>query len=103
MAVTKRKSRRPRPRPRRRRRVAKPRAVQHNVDAKLQQSFPLTLEGSALKFEIRDDSRKLGTLTIGRGSLGWKGRSDQRVLPLGWELFVRLMERERKRRKSRRR
>jgi hypothetical protein len=73
------------------------------VDLRLQQSFPLTLEGYAVKFVIRADRRKLGTLTIGKGSLGWKGRSDQRVLPLGWNAFVRLMERERKRRKSRRR
>ena len=93
-----------RPKPRRRPRVTRPpRAVQHKVVAKFQQSFPLTLEGSALKFVIRADRRKLGTLTVGKGSLGWKGRSDKTVLPIGWEQFVRLMERERKRLKSRRR
>jgi hypothetical protein len=77
--------------------------VHHEVLAKLTQRFALTLEGSALKFDIRADRRRLGTLSIGKGSIGWKGRSDKRVLPLGWTQFVRLLERERKGRKSRRR
>ena len=77
--------------------------VHHEVFAKLGQRFALTLEGSALKFDIRANRRRLGTLSIGKGSIGWKGRSDKRVLPLGWTQFVRLMEHERKGRKSRRR
>ena len=77
--------------------------VRHEVFAKLSQRFALTLEGSALKFDIRADRRRLGTLSIGKGSIGWKGRSDKRVLPLGWTAFVRLLERERMGRKSRRR
>lgn len=89
------------------RRRRKPRAasanVHHEVLAKLTQRFALTLEGSALKFDIRADRRRLGTLSIGKGSIGWKGRSDKRVLPLGWTQFVRLLERERRGRKSRRR
>ena len=90
--------------PPRKRRAKKPRIkVQHAVDAKLHQPFALTLEGSALKFVIRANDRKLGTLSIGKGSIGWKGRSDKRVLPLGWTSFVRLMEHERQERKSRRR
>jgi hypothetical protein len=77
--------------------------VHHEVFAKLTQRFALTLEGSALRFDIRADRRRLGTLSIGKGSIGWKGRSDKRVLPLGWTQFVRLLERERRGRKSRRR
>ena len=86
-----------------RKRRAERTTVQHEVFAKLGQRFALTLEGSALKFDIRANRRRLGTLSVGKGSIGWKGRSDKRVLPLGWTQFVRLMERERKRRKSRRR
>ena len=88
----------------RKRRARKPRRpVEHAVKAELHQPFALTREGSALKFEILADDRILGTLSIGKGSIGWKGRSDKRVLPLGWTQFVRLMEHERKERKSRRR
>jgi len=90
--------------PPRKRRRTKPRApVQHAVDAKLHQPFALTLEGYALRFVIRANGLKLGTLSIGKGSIGWKGLSDKRVLPLGWTQFVRLMEHERRERKSRRR
>jgi len=89
--------------PRKRRRT-KPRVtVHHAVDAKLHQQFALTLEGYAVRFVIRANARKLGTLSIGKGSIGWKGRSDKRVLPLGWTQFVRLMEHERQERTSRRR
>ena len=97
-----RKKKRPR---RTRRRVRRPirTTVQHAVDAKLQQPFSLTLEGSAVRFVIRADARKLGTLSIGKGSIGWKGRSDKRVLPLTWTQLVRLLEHERRERKSRRR
>lgn len=95
-------SRRGTTRSRRAPRVARTK-VRHQVFAKLSQRFELTLEGSALKFDIRADRRRLGTLSIGKGSIGWKGRSDKRVLPLGWTQFVRLLERERKGRKSRRR
>ena len=83
------------------RRVRAP--VEHEVKAELKQPFSLTREGSALEFEILADGGILGTLSIGKGSIGWKGRSDHRVLPLGWSQFVRLMERQRKERKSRRR
>ena len=76
--------------------------VQHAVAARLRQPFDLTMEGSALKLVIRSDGRKLGTLGIGRGSIAWKGRRDQTALPLAWGQFVILMERERKKRKSRR-
>jgi len=90
--------------PPRKRRAKRPRVtVHHAVDAKLHQQFALTLEGYAVRFVIRASGRKLGTLSIGKGSIGWKGRSDKRVLPLGWTQFVRLMEHERKERKSRRR
>ena len=90
--------------PPRKRRAQRPRVtVHHAVDAKLHQPFALTLEGYALRFVIRANGLKLGTLSIGKGSIGWKGRSDKRVLPLGWTQFVRLMEHERKERKSRRR
>jgi hypothetical protein len=88
---------------RRRRRAIRSKKVHHEVFAKLTQRFALTLEGSALKFDIRADRRRLGTLSIGKGSIGWKGRSDKRVLPLAWSQFVRLLERERRGRKSRRR
>ena len=76
--------------------------MQHAVAAVLRQPFDLTMEGSALKLVIRSDGRKLGTLGIGRGSIAWKGRRDQTALPLAWGQFVILMERERKKRKSRR-
>jgi hypothetical protein len=91
------------PRKRRARRPAPRRPVEHAVKAELHQPFSLTREGSALRFEILADGGILGTLSIGKGSIGWKGRSDKRVLPLGWTQFVRLMERQRKERKSRRR
>lgn len=74
----------------------------HKVDAVLRQRFPLTMEGSALDFVIRLEGRKLGTLGIGKGSLTWTGRHDKRALPLGWTTFVKLMERERHDRRSRR-
>ncbi len=90
--------------PPRKRKARRPkRIVEHAVRAELRQPFSLTREGSALSFEILADARILGTLSIGKGSIGWKGRSDKRVLPLGWTQFVRLMERQRKERKSRRR
>lgn len=98
------KKRRRRVEKRVRRRIRRPHVtVQHAVDAKLHQPFALTLEGYALRFVIRANRRKLGTLSIGKGSIGWKGRSDKRVLPLGWTQFVRLMEHERQERTSRRR
>jgi hypothetical protein len=80
-----------------------PTIVHHEVYARLAQRFKLTIEGYALRFVIRANGRKLGTLSIGKGSIGWKGRSDKRVLPLGWTQFVRVMEHERQERKSRRR
>lgn len=90
--------------PYRKRRARKPRTpVEHAVKAELHQPFSLTREGSALKFEILGGGGILGTLSVGKGSIGWKGRSDKRVLPLRWDQFVRLMEHERQERTSRRR
>jgi hypothetical protein len=87
---------------RKRKPTGKRRPIQHAVAAVLRQPFDLTMEGYALRLVIRSDGRKLGTLGIGRGSIAWKGRRDQRALPLGWRQFVLLMERERENRKSRR-
>ena len=54
------------------------------------QPFALTREGygAARSTILRRRCPSLGTLSIGKGSIGWKGRSDKRVLPLGWTQFV---------------
>ena len=63
----------------------------HTVRAHMQ-VLEFTRAGSAMDFEIFADREKLGTITIGRGSLTWRGKSRKSVKTFTWSDFARLMD-----------
>lgn len=52
----------------------------------------LTRAGTGLKLEIYSDEEKIGTLTIGRGSLFWRGGKRQRRIQIDWTRFAQIMD-----------
>lgn len=63
----------------------------HAVHARLNVPH-LTKAGSGLELEIYAEEEKIGTLTIGRGSLFWKGGKRQKRKQIAWSDFARLMD-----------
>lgn len=63
------------------------------VFVRMDQPFSLTKEGSAITLTIRSRAAKLGTLSVGRGSLVWWGRADHIGLKLSWRRFGAVMDR----------
>jgi hypothetical protein len=69
----------------------KPSLKKHTVRAHMQ-VLEFTRAGSAMDIEIFASGEKLGTITIGRGSLTWRGKSRKSVKTFSWSDFARLMD-----------
>jgi hypothetical protein len=66
----------------------------HSVKAQVQ-ILDLTRAGSSMDFEIFADGEKLGTLSIGQGSINWKkGRKQIWGKPISWTEFAEMMNKE---------
>lgn len=52
----------------------------------------LTREGSSLRLELYSESQKIGELSIGRGSLKWRGGKHKHAKRIDWTRFARLMD-----------
>ena len=66
----------------------------HAVKAQFQ-ILDLTRAGSSMDFEIYADDEKLGTLSIGQGSINWKkGKKQYWGKKLNWSKFAEIMDRE---------
>ena len=63
----------------------------HTVKINLQ-VFELSKAGTSLEVEIMERGRKLGDLTIGRGSIIWHGRNRQSDKRITWTRFARMMD-----------
>jgi hypothetical protein len=63
----------------------------HTVTARVQ-ILDLTKAGSSMEFEIYANKEKIGTITIGRGSLTWRGGRRQREKRLSWSEFAKMMD-----------
>ena len=63
----------------------------HEVRAEL--SVPeLTKTGTGLKLEIYVEGEKIGTLSIGRGSLAWVGARRKTRKQISWSAFAKQMD-----------
>lgn len=62
----------------------------HGVYVNLQM-FDLAKSGSAMGFEIYANSKKLGSIEIGRGSFTWYGKGRKKYGSLSWTEFARQM------------
>jgi hypothetical protein len=69
------------------------RAPVHHVTGNLN-VVEFTKAGSALNLEIFDSERKLGEITIGRGSFKWRGGNRRNYYLWSWTRFAELMNRE---------
>jgi hypothetical protein len=63
----------------------------HRVTAHVQ-ILDLTKAGSSMEFKIYASEERIGTITIGRGSLTWRGGRRQREKRLTWSQFAELMD-----------
>jgi hypothetical protein len=68
-------------------------ARKHRVTAHVQ-ILDLTKAGSSMEFKIYASEEQIGTITIGRGSLTWRGGKRQREKRLTWSQFAELMDRQ---------
>ena len=64
----------------------------HSVKAQLQ-VMELSKAGTSLELELYADQQKIGTLSIGRGSLYWRGRSHRLWKRISWSAFAERMDR----------
>ena len=62
----------------------------HKVKVNLQ-VFELSKAGTSLDLEITERGEKLGDLTIGRGSIIWRGRNRQSSKRIRWQRFAEMM------------
>jgi hypothetical protein len=62
----------------------------HAVNVHLQ-VFGITKAGTSLEIEIYSEGEKLGHLTIGRGSVNWRGGNRKSVKRLRWPEFAEWM------------
>ncbi|MGH7627605.1 MAG: hypothetical protein ACREOJ_20090 [Gemmatimonadaceae bacterium] len=69
----------------------RPLARKHQVRAQLNVQ-ELTKAGTSLTLEISARGEKIGELTIGRGSLFWRGGRRQKEKRLSWSRFAELMD-----------
>ena len=63
----------------------------HTVTARIQ-ILDLTKAGSSMELDVYADQEKIGTVTLGRGSLTWRGGRRQREKRLSWSKFAELMD-----------
>lgn len=81
----------PRPARRRKRTVDAASRRKHSVHAKL--NVPeLTRAGTSLRLEIYSEEEKIGTVTIGRGSLFWRGGKRKARIQIDWTRFAQIMD-----------
>jgi hypothetical protein len=66
-------------------------AKKHSVKAQLQ-VMELSKAGTSLELEIYAAKQKIGTLSIGRGSLYWRGRSHRLWKRIAWTRFAEMMD-----------
>ena len=62
----------------------------HEVNLNLQ-VFGITKAGTSLDLEIFSEGEKLGQLTIGRGSINWRGGNRKSVQRIRWPDFAEWM------------
>jgi hypothetical protein len=74
---------------RKRARVARAKR-KHAVNVHLQ-VFGITKAGTSLELEIYSEGEKLGHLTIGRGSVNWRGGHRKSVKRIRWPEFAEWM------------
>ena len=55
---------------------------------------PVEVNKKDLIVNVRSGDRKLGTLTVSRGGIGWYSFRDQQERHFSWEQFNRLVQRE---------
>jgi hypothetical protein len=63
----------------------------HQVRATLN-VVELTKAGTSLELQIFADREKIGSLSIGRGSLTWRGGKKQKAKRLSWTEFAQHMD-----------
>lgn len=63
----------------------------HMVNVELQ-VFDISKAGTSLDLEIFAEGQKLGQLTIGRGSINWRGRNRQSAKRIDWSRFADMMD-----------
>lgn len=52
----------------------------------------LSKAGSAIKLAVTADGETLGTIRIGKGSLGWKGKGRKKFNDISWTKFADMMD-----------
>lgn len=77
---------------RRRRNARRRPARRHSVKVDLQ-VFELSKAGTSLHLEISARGGKIGDLTIGRGSVVWRGGRRKKEKKIGWSRFAERMDR----------
>jgi len=55
------------------------------------QVFELSKAGTAMELTITERGQRLGDLTIGRGSVTWRGSGREKTKRIGWIRFAKLM------------
>ena len=64
----------------------------HQVDVDLRVR-DITRAGTSLDLEVFSGGEKLGEMTIGSGSVIWRGRGRQYSKRIGWSRFAKIMDR----------
>lgn len=63
----------------------------HKVTASMN-VLELSKAGSAIELSITADGETLGTIRIGKGSLGWKGKGKKKYNDISWSKFAGMMD-----------
>lgn len=72
-------------------RKSQPRRKKHQVDMTLN-APDITRAGSSLGLEVFAGGEKLGELTIGSGSINWRGRNRRSTKRINWTKFAEMMD-----------
>ena len=65
--------------------------AKHSVKATME-SHELAKNGSGIELEIYGDNCKLGTLSLGQGSMQWTSSNKQKAHRIDWTTFAQKME-----------
>lgn len=63
----------------------------HQVDL-VMRSRDITRAGTSLDLEVFAGGERLGELTIGAGSVTWRGRNRRTSKRIGWSKFAEMMD-----------
>lgn len=55
-------------------------------------AWDIAKAGAAVKLRVRDREGLLGTIEIGQGTFGWKGRGEWRFRRMSWRSFAQKLE-----------